>query len=139
MEDLLVCARYGEVLELKELLQCESVRFINDADASGNTPLHMACANGHLDCAVLLIHFGAEHRANNAGNYPLRTFSAFVCFFANLKIDWAVQNKHYKLVELLLNRFEDIDVLSQNEFGRGCVTEAFQPEDTELGMCVLGP
>ena len=38
-------------------------------------------------------------------------------------------------MELLLNRFEDIDVLSRNEFGRGCVTEAFQTEDTELGMC----
>ena len=72
MEDLFYCSRYGEVLELKELLQSENVCFINESDTEGNTPLHMACANGHLDCAVLLIHFGAQHRANKAGNYPLR-------------------------------------------------------------------
>lgn len=47
-------------------------------------------------------------------------------------LDWAVQNKHLNIVKLLLKEIEDIDVLSQNGFGRGCVTEAFQCEDSEI-------
>lgn len=46
--------------------------------------------------------------------------------------DWAVQNRHLGIVKLLLEGITDIDVLAQNGFGRGCVTEAFQSEDTEI-------
>lgn len=122
MDDLLLCARYGDVEDLKELLQSPEVEKINDADDSGNTALHMACGNGHFECVLLLIHFGARHLANKTGNYPLH---------------WAVQNKHIKVVKALLKKFDDIDVLSRNEFGRGCVTEAFQTQDTELVSLLL--
>ncbi|KAJ0401195.1 hypothetical protein P43SY_007614 [Pythium insidiosum] len=54
-----------------------------------------------------------------------------------LHMDWAVQNKHLAVVKLLLEGIEDIDVLAQNGFGRGCVTEAFQTEDTEILSTLL--
>ena len=49
-----------------------------------------------------------------------------------MDVDWAVQNKHLAIVKELLQLVYDLDVLAQNTFGRGCVTEAFQCEDAEL-------
>jgi hypothetical protein len=46
--------------------------------------------------------------------------------------DWAVQNKHLKLVKLLLEKVEDLDVLAQNSFGHGCITAAFQVDDADI-------
>jgi hypothetical protein len=43
-----------------------------------------------------------------------------------------VQNKHREIVKLLVDGVQDLDVLARNSFGRGCVTEAFQCEDTEI-------
>lgn len=53
-----------------------------------------------------------------------------------MRSDWAVQNKHLEIVKILLDGIPDIDVLAQNGFGRGCVTEAFQCEDTEIRTCL---
>lgn len=47
-------------------------------------------------------------------------------------LDWAVQNRHLACVKLLLEGIADIDVLAQNGFGRGSVTEAFQSDDPEI-------
>lgn len=46
--------------------------------------------------------------------------------------DWAVQNRHLACVKVLLAGIPDIDVLAQNGFGRGSVTEAFQSDDPEI-------
>lgn len=46
-----------------------------------------------------------------------------------------MQNKHREVVKLLVDGVKDLDVLARNNFGRGCVTEAFQCEDTEI--CTL--
>ena len=46
--------------------------------------------------------------------------------------DWAVQNTHQEIVKLLVDGVQDLDVLSRNNFGRGCVTEAFQCDDPEI-------
>ncbi|RLN14509.1 hypothetical protein BBJ28_00013498 [Nothophytophthora sp. Chile5] len=54
-----------------------------------------------------------------------------------LHMDWAVQNKHREIVKLLVDGMPDLDVLAQNSFGRGCVTEAFQCEDTEILAMLL--
>jgi hypothetical protein len=54
----------------------------------------------------------------------------------SLYVDWAVQNRHLAVVKLLLEGIEDIDVLTQNGFGRGCVTEAFQVDDADI--CTFG-
>ncbi|TDH69419.1 hypothetical protein CCR75_002858 [Bremia lactucae] len=126
-EELLKCARFGDIDELKALL--ESVTSSNlDAlvnyvqPETLNTPLHMACANGHITCVHELLHHGAKHVPNANGNLPLH---------------WAVQNKHREIVKVLVDTVTDLDVLARNKFGRGCVTEAFQCEDTEI-LCELG-
>jgi ankyrin repeat protein len=46
IDDILYCARYGE---LEELTNADfPAAFFPAADETGNTALHMACANGHL-------------------------------------------------------------------------------------------
>ncbi|POM63267.1 hypothetical protein PHPALM_27444, partial [Phytophthora palmivora] len=126
-EEVLKCARFGDNEELTTLLQS-----VTDADRDAlvnfvqpetlNTPLHMACANGHVECVRELLHNGAKHVANASGNLPLH---------------WAVQNKHREIVKLLVDGVKDLDVLARNSFGRGCVTEAFQCEDTEILAMLL--
>uniref|UniRef100_M4BPT1 MYND-type domain-containing protein n=1 Tax=Hyaloperonospora arabidopsidis (strain Emoy2) TaxID=559515 RepID=M4BPT1_HYAAE len=126
-EEVLNCARFGDDEELKTIL--DSVD--NDArDAllnfvqpeTLNTPLHMACANGHVDCVRELLKHGARHLPNANGNLPLH---------------WAVQNTHREIVKLLVDGVQDLDVLSRNNFGRGCVTEAFQCDDPEILTMLL--
>lgn len=124
---VLKCARFGDDEELKNLLHAA-----NDADRDAlvnfvqpetlNTPLHMACANGHVECVKQLLENGARHLPNASGNLPLH---------------WAVQNKHREIVKLLVYGVKDLDVLARNNFGRGCVTEAFQCEDTEILAMLL--
>ncbi|GLE06253.1 hypothetical protein PINS_up015495 [Pythium insidiosum] len=126
-EDVLRSARYGDAEELRALLSAASpeertvlVNYVQPETL--NTPLHMACANGHADCVKELLAHGVAHVANSSGNTPLH---------------WAVQNKHLAVIKLLLEGIEDIDVLAQNGFGRGCVTEAFQTEDAEILSALL--
>lgn len=46
VDDILYCARYGE---LEELVNANfPISYLVATDESGNTALHMACANGHL-------------------------------------------------------------------------------------------
>lgn len=53
VDDILYCARYGE---LEELVNANfPVSYLVATDESGNTALHMACANGHLGMAPRLI------------------------------------------------------------------------------------
>lgn len=101
----------------------------------------------------MLIEHGARHVANASGNFPLRTSSPSRCrcdvsigelpalvlrvdvrlrVIRLLPTDWAVQNRHLPCVKVLLAGIPDIDVLAQNGFGRGSVTEAFQTDDPEI-------
>ncbi|KAF0685747.1 Aste57867_22355 [Aphanomyces stellatus] len=121
--ELLAAARCGDTDDIRRLVKTASVETINFQDEyTGNSALHMACANGHLDCVQVLMDHGAKHSGNTSGNTPLH---------------WAVQNKHLAVVKLLLGHFADIDVLARNSFGRGCVTEAFQAENTDIVAALL--
>ncbi|CAI5704001.1 hypothetical protein KXD40_002452 [Peronospora effusa] len=127
-DEVLKCARFGDVEELKAMLQSveglERDMLINFVQPETlNTPLHMACANGHVECVRELLQYEAlQHLPNANGNLPLH---------------WAVQNKHREIVKLLVDGIKDLDVLARNSFGRGCVTEAFQCEDTEILAMLL--
>ncbi|KAJ1640400.1 ankyrin repeat-containing domain protein, partial [Pavlovales sp. CCMP2436] len=70
-------ARYGELDELRAAL--EAGADVSYADGGGSTALHMACANGHVEIARILLDAGAPFTANASGNTPLH---------------WAVQNGH---------------------------------------------
>ena len=62
--ELLECARYGEeddLADLKRLLEAGVP--VDYADDGGNSGLHKACANGHVDIARALMAAGATHAA----------------------------------------------------------------------------
>jgi len=106
-EELLDCARYGEVDAVRAILDvwgdhrhddhCRDV--VNDTDASKSTSLHKASANGHASTVQLLLARGAEHLPNDNGNTPLH---------------WAAGAGHAKVVKLLLDHF-DVLFLEQVE------------------------
>jgi ankyrin repeat protein len=123
MEDpeVLECARYGELDELRALL--EGGASVNVRDAGGNSALHKVAANGNLEIAELLVRtFSAVHAANASGNTPLH---------------WACLNGHKAIVELLLSAFADIDVYAKNSFGRSAFTEALSAGHDEIGRLLL--
>lgn len=46
---------------------------INAADKFGMTPLHHACAEGHVEVALLLVQLGADpDRVDRDGNTPVQ-------------------------------------------------------------------
>jgi len=52
-------------------------------DLNGNTPLHMACSNGHIEAATLLLNAKANFLIKNQrGETPLHNgFIFFLSFF----------------------------------------------------------
>ena len=120
-EELLLCARYGEVEDLTALL--EKGVSANHANSTQMTPLHYACANGHLECVRVLQRFGAVSSPNVSNNYPLH---------------WAVQSQHVEVVqELLASNDPGVDILVQNGFGKSALTEAFSRENGDLVKMLL--
>jgi ankyrin repeat protein len=120
--------RRGDKEEVYSILQhikqknLDEKSVINARDElSGSTCLHMIAANGHLDILNILIQQCSSlpnYTANFAGNTPLH---------------WALQNKQWSTAQLLLTTFSDsIDVLQKNDFGRSCLTEAFDACDTDI-------
>ena len=68
--------RHGRAGEVEALLvACE----VDAKDAHGNTPLHIACQNGHMDLARLLLAWQASLNVrNDAGNTPLHYAFGFM-------------------------------------------------------------
>lgn len=122
--ELIGCSRYGETDAVRAILDkspgSSSSTFVNSADDSGNTAVHMAAANGHVKTCRLLLSRGANHLPNSSGNTPLH---------------WAAANGHDEIVKLLLSepRFKaKMDVLQKNKFGRSALTEGFSSSNTKL-------
>ena len=71
-EYLIYSARIGEFDDVKEML--DEKTDVNTKDKNtGNTALHMACANGHYDIVKLLLKHNADTNIlNNPKNTPLR-------------------------------------------------------------------
>jgi predicted nicotinamide N-methyase len=112
--ELLECARYGESEDLAAYLGAGAdVDFRNEL---GNSALHMAAANGQLDCMQVLKRFNACLLSNSAGNLPTH---------------WAAQNSKHEALRFLVENYEDIDMLTTNNAGRSVLTEAFQSQSTE--------
>jgi ankyrin repeat protein len=66
----------------------------------GNTPLHLASRNGHVNVAEILLDFGVDVNAQN--NYN------------TIPLHFACQNGHLKLVQMLLNRHADVNACDEN-------------------------
>ena len=115
-----ICDKHGETTTRTNNADAATAPFVDSKNPSGNTALHMACANGHTHACRLLLSRGADHLANSSGNTPLH---------------WAAANGHEEIVKLLLDepRFKDkIDVLQKNNFGRSALTEGFSSSNTKL-------
>ena len=95
--------RHGRTAEVEALLVSVDV---DDKDAHGNAPLHIACQNGHMDLARLLLARGATvDLRNSAGNTPLHYAFGFT---------------YIELAELLREMGADDCIL--NEAGESCYT-----------------
>lgn len=76
-------------LERIALKLIESGADVNSVNRNGETPLHLACANGYLESVNMLIDKGADKNAeDNIGLTPLIH---------------AMNNKHNDIVDLLIN------------------------------------
>lgn len=120
--EVLECARYGEDDDLRVLLTAGADA--NFADGGGNTGLHRAAANGHIQCLCTLKEFGANYVANAEGNFPAH---------------WAAQNAKLAALQFLIEAY-DVDMLAKNSAGRSVLTEAFASKDTEcIEACLSHP
>jgi ankyrin repeat protein len=75
--ELLQCARYGEEENLLEILNYAEKNLTGDVvrvdidfqdPITGNSALHLAAANGQLQCLVLLCRRGAKILQNHEGS-----------------------------------------------------------------------
>mmetsp|Transcript_309 Transcript_309/g.392 ORF Transcript_309/g.392 Transcript_309/m.392 type:complete len:410 (+) Transcript_309:174-1403(+) len=133
-KELLECARYGELKELKEMLSSilpddkqevwslTPKAVLDFKDRQGSTGLHRACANGHTNVLSFLLDLGAEFRPNESGNTPLH---------------WAVQNKQLEAVKVLCERVKELDVLVQNSDGKSSLSNGFDTGDTDILKLLL--
>ena len=95
------CARKGIISSVIRLLSIRNIN-VNVKDVSGNTPLHWAARNGHVEITRLLLQNGAEVNAkNNYGNTPL------FC---------AAENGHIDILHLLVENGANLE--AQNNDGR---------------------
>eukprot|EP00638_Chattonella_subsalsa_P016027 CAMPEP_0117847616 /NCGR_PEP_ID=MMETSP0949-20121206/19847_1 /TAXON_ID=44440 /ORGANISM="Chattonella subsalsa, Strain CCMP2191" /LENGTH=435 /DNA_ID=CAMNT_0005694151 /DNA_START=80 /DNA_END=1388 /DNA_ORIENTATION=+ len=115
-QDLLDCARYGELDNVKAVIEQYNIP-VNFQDAQKNTALLYASCNGHLDVVKYLISQGAEFLENSSGNTPLH---------------WASQNSQTEVVKFLTHHFQSIDVLKRNTFGKSALSDAFASGKTEI-------
>jgi len=86
--DLLLTYRADPHLQVSLLREHDTIQLLTKQnnlkqDEAGNTPLHRACAGGHLECLKLLLEKGNAHL--NVRNYSLQTPLHFACRFKNEK------------------------------------------------------
>jgi len=116
------CARYGDAEDLRALLTDGAD--VNSIDGTGTTAMHMAAANGQVECLEILKSFNAVYKANAGGNFPLH---------------WAVQNGQLLAFQFLCANYQ-VDVLVKNNLGRSTLTEAFTRGDEHvLEACLSHP
>ncbi|RIB06970.1 ankyrin repeat-containing domain protein [Gigaspora rosea] len=105
-EEIIACARYGELSELQDIIKSYPVACLASRDTSGNTALHMASANGYTNIVEYIIQTletlnGIVNVQNELGNTPLH---------------WSALNGHIEVVTLLI----------KNKAGRTAMYEAQQ-------------
>jgi ankyrin repeat protein len=72
----------------------------NVRDSDGNTPLHLALMDGHVEVAEILLDIGVDVNArNNYNTIPLHLAS---------------QGGHLKLVQMLLDRYADVNACDKS-------------------------
>ena len=115
--DALWSARVGDLEELKQSLGRVSYQSCRD-EQTGSTPLHMACANGHVECVRYLLEeaHADQTLVNNLGSTALH---------------WAVQNGHFEICKLLCAQ-PIANVLLRNAQGKGSTSLAIEKGLTDI-------
>jgi uncharacterized protein len=123
--DLLDFARYGEFETLSAILNSEHFHILASCDENKNSLLHMISANGHSECARLilenpLILEKLLNSVNAEGNTPLH---------------WATMNSQTELVRVLLEFGADIHI--KNSTDRTPFDEAAVKENFEITSLII--
>lgn len=111
MDDVSYAARIGDVEELRRALKDPKRLSLTVDEETGNTPLHMACANGHLECVKLILEDPIEAASLNAKNAS-----------GNTPLHWTCLNGHRNIVEMLIQA--GADPLIENNAGLDALFEA---------------
>lgn len=106
-EEVIALAADGDAKALAAFIaetKLPAEQLVNWADDNGKTALHAAAANGHLECAKLLIAKGAKHKANSRLGRPGALCVRLLCACSgSLPLNWAVFRKEVAIVKLLLS------------------------------------
>lgn len=107
-------AMFGEVSFVQWLLKRE-IFDVSAKDSKNQTPLHLACNNGHIRVVSELLESGAEHSYADGGWTPLLL---------------AVRSKEEKLVELVAKHCKDVNCT--NSLGENCLHWAASTTNIKL-------
>lgn len=122
-EEWLGSCRYGELDTVRILLRKYPSIVDHTNKDTGNSGLHMAAANGHLEVAKLLLSFNHGFEKNLSGNTPLH---------------FAAINSQQEIVKFFTTQSHfKIDVLDQNAFGRSALTEGFTSQNEGVIQFIL--
>lgn len=125
VEDLLDFARYGEIGALSAILESEYAFKLAMCDDQNISLLHMVSANGHLECANLLLKCpGVYENVINLCNME-----------GNTALHWAVLNSHVSIVRLLLENGADVNIKNKNE--RTAFDEAVAAEKFDITSAII--
>jgi hypothetical protein len=95
------CVENGLTSSVKRLLSIRNIN-VNVKNVNGNTPLHYAVRNGHVEITRLLLENGAEVNVKSVGGFT--------------PLHWAAWNGHVDILHLLVENGADLEV--QNNDGR---------------------
>jgi hypothetical protein len=95
------CVENGLTSSVKRILSIRNIN-VNVKNVNGNTPLHYAVRNGHVEITRLLLENGAEVNVKSVGGFT--------------PLHWAAWNGHVDILHLLDENGADLEV--QNNDGR---------------------
>ena len=122
-EYYLECARFGELKDLKEAMKEADKSFdVNIKDFRGNTALHMACANGHIEMVKYLINtLHVDINIKNSSN--------------NTPLGWAALNGQKEIVKILLANNADYE--NKNSQGKTPSEIAYDTGNFEISEMIV--